>query len=307
MQKNKQYSNGKLLISGEYLVLKGAKALALPVNKGQSLQITQNANKGIINWQAWHEKGKWFETTIHLSQLSGNHGALCEEERNLALIIKSMNKLCPGCFDKQKGYMVKTELDFLPEHGLGSSSTLINNLSKAAGCDAYKLLSLTFGGSGYDIACAQHNNPLIFRLENGKENIKEQDFNPAFAENIFFAYLGKKQKSGKSIEYFNKNAVYSSDIIEQISNISEDLIKAEDLVQFNDLIDRHERIMSEVLQIEPVKNLLFSDLNASVKSLGAWGGDFVMICTELKKAELTNYLNKKGYYTVYPFNDLLIK
>ncbi|NOY50518.1 MAG: GHMP kinase [Chlorobi bacterium] len=307
MRKNKQYSNGKLLISGEYLVLKGAKALALPINRGQSLQITQNANKGIINWQARHEKGKWFEATIHLDQSSGNLRAMSEEERTLAAIIKNLNNLCPGFFDKQKGYLVKTGLDFLPEHGLGSSSTLINNLSKAAGCDAYKLLSLTFGGSGYDIACAQHDKAIIFRLENGKENVEEQDFNPAFAENIFFAYLGKKQKSSKSIEYFNKNAVYSSDIIEQISNISEDLILAKDLAQFNELIERHEKIMSQVLQIEPVKHLLFNDLNASVKSLGAWGGDFVMISTELKKTELINYLRNKGYKTIYQFNDLLIR
>jgi mevalonate kinase len=307
VQKNKQYSNGKLLISGEYLVLKGAKALALPVNKGQSLQITQTPEHGTINWQASHAKGKWFETTIKLKQLNGNHPAKSEEEKALLKILISLKRLSPGFFDEQKGYLVKTKLDFLPEHGLGSSSTLINNLSKAAACDAYELLSLTFGGSGYDIACAQLDSPLIFQLENGKEKIKELNFNPAFAENIFFVYLGKKQKSGSSIEYFNKNAVYNSGIISQISDISEKLAQCESLEQFNYLIDLHEKIMSGVLHIKSVKELFFHDLNASVKSLGAWGGDFVMISTELKKSELINYLHRKGYNTIYQFKELLIR
>jgi hypothetical protein len=35
--KKKFYSNGKLLITGEYLVLDGAKAFALPTKKGQNL------------------------------------------------------------------------------------------------------------------------------------------------------------------------------------------------------------------------------------------------------------------------------
>ena len=36
------YSNGKLLISGEYFVLDGAKCLALPCKKGQLLKIKPN-------------------------------------------------------------------------------------------------------------------------------------------------------------------------------------------------------------------------------------------------------------------------
>jgi mevalonate kinase len=41
------YSNGKLLITGEYLVLDGAKAFALPTKFGQSLIIEEGSNKAI--------------------------------------------------------------------------------------------------------------------------------------------------------------------------------------------------------------------------------------------------------------------
>ena len=39
------YSNGKLLITGEYLVLDGAKAFALPTKFGQNLIIEKGSNQ----------------------------------------------------------------------------------------------------------------------------------------------------------------------------------------------------------------------------------------------------------------------
>ena len=43
------HSNGKLLISGEYLVLDGALSLALPCRFGQSLNFTEDSN-GTLEW-----------------------------------------------------------------------------------------------------------------------------------------------------------------------------------------------------------------------------------------------------------------
>ena len=45
------YSHGKLLISSEYAVLDGAKALALPTKLGQRLEVT-NRNTKNINWKS---------------------------------------------------------------------------------------------------------------------------------------------------------------------------------------------------------------------------------------------------------------
>ena len=56
-------ANGKLLLSGEYLVLDGAKALAFPTKLGQRMQISakQDAPPG-IHWVSKLEDGSvWFE------------------------------------------------------------------------------------------------------------------------------------------------------------------------------------------------------------------------------------------------------
>ena len=58
------YSNGKLLITGEYLVLDGAKAFALPTKFGQNL-IIEEAEGQIIHWKSVDSDGSiWFEDTI---------------------------------------------------------------------------------------------------------------------------------------------------------------------------------------------------------------------------------------------------
>ena len=46
------YSHGKLLISAEYAVLDGAKALALPTKLGQRLQVTKT-NTEYILWKSF--------------------------------------------------------------------------------------------------------------------------------------------------------------------------------------------------------------------------------------------------------------
>ena len=60
-------STGKLLLTSEYVVLDGAKALALPTKFGQSLSISPN-NKGNISWQSYDENNKiWFEAFLPLN------------------------------------------------------------------------------------------------------------------------------------------------------------------------------------------------------------------------------------------------
>ena len=58
------YSNGKLLITGEYVVLDGAKALALPTKFGQSLVVKSGINNQIKLTSFDSEKSIWFEDII---------------------------------------------------------------------------------------------------------------------------------------------------------------------------------------------------------------------------------------------------
>ena len=46
------YSNGKLLLSGEYLILDGATGLALPTKTGQEMLVSTFNSEGILFWES---------------------------------------------------------------------------------------------------------------------------------------------------------------------------------------------------------------------------------------------------------------
>ena len=61
-------SNGKLLLSGEYLVLKGAKSLSIPTRFSQTLEVSNNAS-GKIKWESYDQNKKiWFDLNFDLNQ-----------------------------------------------------------------------------------------------------------------------------------------------------------------------------------------------------------------------------------------------
>lgn len=299
-------SNGKLLIAGEYLVLEGATALALPINKSQSLEIYKTDSSNVLNWIAKHKNGNWFNAQLALSNFEIISADNIPLANRLAGILKKTRGLNPEFLKSGNGIQVKTNLDFLPWHGLGSSSTLINNIAKWAGVDAYELQKTTFKGSGYDIACAQSEKPLFFKLVDGKPIVEETEFKPGFSNNVYFVYLEKKQRSLESIKDFRANAKYSSNEISEISEISRSIVRCEKLEEFEFLIEHHEKILSRVLGRPTIKSVAFSDFDGSVKSLGGWGGDFVMMTSKMSKTDFANYLLAKKLPTFYSFNDLLI-
>ena len=309
MKNNSKYwhSNGKLLITGEYLVLEGATAFAIPINKGQSLEVFKTEEKASLLWTAEHENGNWFYAKLSLPNLEILETDNEEISKYLVRILNKTKDINPNFLVKADGLKVETKLEFLPKHGLGSSSTLINNLAMWAEVDAFDLQKATFKGSGYDIACAKHSKPLFFKINDNEIFIKETIFNPDFSDQVYFVYLGKKQKSLESIKDFRQNANYTNLEIEEISEISKALINCQNLDEFERLIETHEEIMSKVLGRPTIKQLMFSDFEGSVKSLGGWGGDFVMMTNRLDKIDFYDYLAKKGLDTFYTYNELLIK
>ncbi len=67
--KKEFYSNGKLLITGEYLVLDGAKALALPTKFGQTLTVEVAQNQE-ISWCSYDsDESVWFEDSIAFDEV----------------------------------------------------------------------------------------------------------------------------------------------------------------------------------------------------------------------------------------------
>ena len=160
------YSNGKLFIAGEYLVLDGADAFALPTKFGQDLVIDEQEDKQ-IEWKSYdHDNHLWFEETISFDEvIKGSDPQIDTVKSTLINILNAAYALNPKFIDGAKGYKVSTHLSFPKNWGLGTSSTLINNIAQWTETNAFTLLKNSFGGSGYDIACAQNNTPVLYRIK----------------------------------------------------------------------------------------------------------------------------------------------
>src|SRR5210317_1459522 len=185
------YSHGKLLLTSEYAVLKSAKALAVPCKMGQSLMYTPSED-GKLNWQSFDtKKCIWFEAvfTIHSLELISSSDA--EVASRLQTLLKTSKKMNPTFLSK--GGEVKCHLEFDRSWGLGSSSTLVANIALWANCNPYQLLENSFGGSGYDIGCAQAEGPITFIRNQYNPIIQTAELSYPFEANLFFIHLNKKR------------------------------------------------------------------------------------------------------------------
>ena len=148
----KTNSSGKILITSEYLVLKGALALAIPTKFQQSLSFIKN-DSSTLAWESYDSKNQiWFNCEFILPSLKFLKNSDESIGNSLRAILFSAKKMNPKFLNKDFSGFVNTKLEFPNNWGLGSSSTLINNIAKWANIDPYKLLWSNYKGSGYDIA-----------------------------------------------------------------------------------------------------------------------------------------------------------
>jgi mevalonate kinase len=164
---------------------------------------------------------------------------------------------------------------------------------------------MTFAGSGYDIACAKNNSPITYQLtdiEKKQRIVKQAHFNPAFKEHLSFVYLNKKQDSQKAVKEY-KNKVIKKEIIEEVTAITKAFISSTSLNEFCELMIKHEQLLSQVLELQPIKERLFSDFNGAIKSLGAWGGDFILVAS---KESPERYFREKGYNTILSYEEMIL-
>lgn len=297
------YSNGKLLLTGEYLVLDGAQALAIPTQRGQALTVEKTTQKG-IHWKSLDCKGNiWLDFNIEYKEIQtfSKQANLTPRER-LVQLLYSAQQLNKNFLSIQHGLSITTKLDFAQDWGLGSSSTLISNLAYWAQVDPYLLLQMTFTGSGYDLACARSSRPLIYQLKNKNPLVKMVPFNPPFEEHLYFIHLNQKQNSRDAIAHYRKQEKSKlTSAIQKVSNITQELITCTNLSDFKELIDHHEQILSNLLNIPTIKSQLFNEYSGSIKSLGGWGGDFILVTGS--EEEIT-YFKNKGYHTCIPFKEM---
>jgi mevalonate kinase len=299
------YAHGKLLLSGEYMVLKGAKALAIPLNKGQSLRIKRSGHEGII-WKAFHPGGDWFSAEF-ASSLSIKRTTDIAMAHSLVKILKAALNLKDTYTDFMNGTEITTHLEFLPGWGWGSSSTLISNIARWLNINPYELLSATFGGSGYDIACATASSSLFYQIKgNDIPEVKPTRFNPPFTDQLLVVYLNKKQSSAEAIKNHLLSANNLNESIERISRISWQMGTEESIEKFMDLMNEHESIISRLIGVPALKEKAFKDFPGVVKSLGAWGGDFFLALSEMNVSETEKYFQEKGLKSFFRINEITL-
>ena len=292
-------------------MLEGASALAVPTKFGQDLSVEKIKEPQLI-WGSFTNTGDcWFEAVFELPKLrlvqatfnSDSDGSADFIAETLQDILLESRKLNSEFLKSEHGFQVKTNLTFPRDWGLGTSSTLINNIAKWAKIDAFQLLWNSFSGSGYDIANAQYNSPILYEVKNQKPVIQKVDFIPSFSDQLFFVHLNKKQDSKDGIARFKEKREKTNNEIQLVSEISRQLIKQQKLSEFEKLIHEHEKIISSIIELPTVKESIFPDYFGTLKSLGAWGGDFILATGN---KDTPQYFKTKGYTTILRYSDMVL-
>ncbi len=301
-------ANGKLLITGEYFVLDGALALAVPCVFGQQLFI-EETDQNNLHWQSFnHKKEEWFNAVWNIIDNSFIIKTTTDAStaKRLESIFNAAYKQEPTVFTKLKGKKLTTQLNFPRQWGLGTSSTLISLLAQHLDVDPYQLLAKTFGGSAYDIACAEAKGPILYRRTADYTSSETVKWQPIFKDQIYFVYQGKKQNSRDGIRHYRQMTINKTSLINEINTLTMAMLQTQSFDDCQRIMETHENLVASTLNLPKIKNQRFHDFPGAIKSLGAWGGDFVMVLSPWNEKKTKNYFNTKACSVVLGFEEMLL-
>jgi len=301
------YAPGKILLCGEYLVLKGFNGIAVPTQKGQWLEVfefeTPENKKDTIIYTALDFEGyKWIEwqgeiNTIQKQEIS---------TESIDFLIKFLKLLPKKSWKKGCSYRFETRLEFNQNWGLGSSSTFISLLCQYFRLDPFKMEQKLFGGSGYDIAIAELKQPLIFWKNKNGANFRTWSAEVTKESDWSVVFLNEKVNSRKSSELINEAIQEISDDAAyqlQFQKIIEMIELANDIFTIEAALEMYQLLLGQItnlptpyqfLNIKPVKQGL-------CKWLGAWGGDMILVNNKV----LEEYPNVFTDYQVCPWSEIV--
>ena len=294
-------------MTGEYAVLDGARALAFPTKFGQHMNIKATRSTD-LEWTSLDREGQeWFSSSISLYDFSATETTNEEISAKLKKILKGIVRLNCEFLDKWNAFKVETKLEFPQDWGLGSSSTLIYLLAKWADIEPLELYYKIDSGSGYDVAAAGAKGPIVFWSNDEEVSYRHIDFKPKFKDNLLFVHLNKKADSTEAVKkYFELSKNNKKDFVNKISAITDTIEDVKSLNEFSDLLKEHESIVSKVIERPTIKSELFSDYPHLIKSLGAWGGDFVLAIAPDGIESAKAYFVAKGYNTCIPYSEMVL-
>lgn len=303
MANHQFHAHGKVLITGEYAVLDGAQALALPTCLGQSLTLCdgpQSASTPYLHWRAYDQaQHLWLEASFDLTTLSSS----TPDAADLQHILQQARKLNPQFLKLDQAIEATSHLEFDRNWGLGSSSTLIALIAQWASVDAQALLRGSLGGSGYDVACATARGPILY--QNGVA--QETAFDPDFRDHLYFLHLNQKQDTRAAIAYYRSQPKLTGFVVDQLSALTQAALSARELDAFETVLRDHEAALSSAINLPQLQDTTFPDYWGVVKSLGAWGGDFALVTSRADAQQTMDYFNKRGYNTMMRYDDLIVR
>ena len=303
------YAHGKILLTGEYLVLDGAEAIVLPTILGQSMVVEKYMGH-TIDWSSFapshtleDEKKLWFSAEFSTRDFSIRNSTNRQKAETISYIMQQIKQMNPNLWKNKTALRIKITSDFPMNWGLGSSSTLLYMLADWANINPFLLSSKTLGGSGFDIACAKAKAPIIYSREYCEPKTHPISFEPEFKDKLHFVYLNKKQNTREAIEKYSKQKI-NPKWIDHASHLSRKIASTQnDLNEFEQLIEEHENLISKLLNTNTVKKSLFPDYKGMIKSLGAWGGDFILVT---QRRGMKNYFRSKGFPICIPFHKFIL-
>lgn len=296
------YSPGKLMLTSEYFAVDGALVLAVPTKLGQEFFFEEKQDgQSLIFWEAYHQNKPWLKAVIDYKKWQILETNITTSAEFILKTLKNVQNLSETKFKINDSYFLKTNLQFPSDYGLGSSSTLMNNLAEWSNINPFQLNTLSLGGSGYDIAVANAKSAVLFRNK-PEIHFEKVNYNPPFKDQLIFIHLNQKQDSREGINHY-KSKNKSQEMVSGFSNLTKKILICDELENFSQLMMLHEQRISKFVEIPTVKSLYFNDCPTFVKSLGAWGGDFVM---SSKFEGFQDYFSGKGFTTIFEWGDLIL-
>jgi mevalonate kinase len=292
------YAHGKLLLTGEYAITQGANGFAVPTTLGQKLTV-KFLDSPNIHWQAYTATGDCWLDVLLSSQLQILKTDQPKEAQHL---VKQLQIVAAHSDKLTGGLHFETHLEFDRSWGLGSSSTFTSLLAQFANLDVLDLFHGAHGGSGYDLACASATGPILYHIEKGLAEVTPVKWAPDFADDLAFVFSGKKQLTSESLALVEKQPFHQQQI-QKINELTAAFVGASTLERLESVMREHEEFIGGHLGMLPVSEHLFKGYDGAVKSLGGWGGDFVLVTRYSKNQQ---WLNENGFKHTLPLRTLAV-
>jgi len=289
-------AHGKLLLTGEYAITQSAQGIAMPTSFGQHLSLESHQGSEHVHWEALdHENQLWFTASF-------NREGRVLHSSSEAIAQKLLAFLAPVLHSKawNASVRIQTKVDFPRLWGLGTSSTLCALLAQWAEIDVLSYRDL-HGGSGYDLACSQASGAISYTLIDGEPEVLGVQL-PQVMQSVVFVYRGEKQQTDSSLKLVGRKP-FSPALCEEISQLSKAFLKANSLNELESIIEDHELLIANHLGLERAIDGPFKGIHGQVKSLGGWGGDFVMLT---RFEENRQWLESNGFNTIIPFETMAL-